>query len=90
MIEVTHEVQITPNVLAKAFWDMPSDKQVEFFEELKKVIQEDHLTNSSAYGSGELQWYYLAGEMKNSPNAKDMLMTLAAPLYLSTLAFTGN
>jgi len=90
MIEITHEVTISPSILAKAFWDMTSDKQAEFFNELKKVIQEDHLTNPSAYGSGELQWYHLAHEMKSSPEAKDMLMTLAAPLYLSTLEFTGN
>lgn len=90
MIHATATVQVTPAMLAEAFWQMGSSQQTEFFDELARVIREDHKTNTSAYSLGELQWFFVGDEMRTPKNkdARDMLMTMAAPLYLNTLRFT--
>ena len=80
-------VQLTPAMMAEAFWQLGSDEQAKFFAELTKVIHEDHKTNSGAYNLGELQWFYVGKELLKQENneARSMLMTMAAPLYLNTL-----
>lgn len=85
----TASVQVTPAILAEAFWAMGSGQQVEFFDELARVIREDHKTNTSAYGLGELQWFFVGDELlqKKNDQARAVLMTMAAPLYLNTLRF---
>lgn len=84
---VSAVVTLTPAMMAEAFWDMGSDDQSEFFDELARVIREDGKTNKSAYSMGELQWHYLAermhGATQGTPRA--MLMAIAAPLYLHVL-----
>ena len=87
------EVTITPKMMAEAFWEMGSDQQVEFFRELSRVIKEDQDNgNTSAYSQGELQWFFTGSILSKEVNkeARGMLMTMAAPLYLSTLRFTGE
>jgi hypothetical protein len=86
-MEAIAKVNITPQILAQAFWAMCSVEQVEFFGELYFVILEDHKTNKNAYGQGELQWFHTAEELLKNENktARSMLMTMAAPLYLHTL-----
>jgi len=87
------EVTITPRMMAEAFWEMASDEQVEFFLELSRVIKEDQASgNNGAYSQGELQWYYTGNDLSKTENkeARSMLMCMAAPLYLSTLMFTGD
>ena len=85
----TASVELTPAMMAEAFWTMGSHEQAEFFDELARVIQEDHKTNTSAYSLGELQWFFVGDELRKDQNkqARDMLMTMAAPLYLHTLAY---
>jgi len=61
---VTNEVEVTVAELARAFWDLCGDEQAAFFDELGKVIEEDHRTNSAAYRYGELQWYHLKEELR--------------------------
>ena len=93
MITATTEVTITPKMMAEAFWGMASDEQVEFFLELSKVIKADEDSgNTGAYSQGELQWYYTGNDLSKPQNkeARSMLMTMAAPLYLNTLMFTGG
>lgn len=91
MTTATAEITITPAMMAKAFWGMSSTDQVEFFRELATVIKVDHEQgNSSAYSLGELQWFYLGDDMHKSKQARDMLMTMAAPLYLHTLRMAGQ
>lgn len=93
MSKVTAEVSLTPTMLADAFWMLSSDEQAQFFTELAKVIQSDHESgNSSAYSLGELQWFFLGDELLKNKNklARDMLMTMAAPLYLHTLRASGE
>ena len=89
MTLATATVQITPAMMAEAFWQMGTDMQAEFFDELARVIREDHKTNRLAYSYGELQWHYLGSELLDrtarNAQARNMLMTMAAPLYLNTL-----
>lgn len=87
MSTVTAEVQITPAMMAAAFWGMDSVKQAEFFTELNRIITEDYQTDpkSCAWSLGEMQWLYLGDEMEKNKAARDMLMSIAAPLYLNVL-----
>ena len=91
-MEATATVNITPKMLAEAFWGMGSDQQVEFFQALSDVIEEDHKTNRNAYSQGELQWFFTGSELlkKQNDKARGMLMTMAAPLYLNTLRYAGQ
>jgi len=89
-ITATASVNLTPEIMAQAFWSMGSDLQVAFFDELAAIIQHDHINgNKSAYSLGELQWFFVGDELFKHKNkqARDMLMTMAAPLYLHTLAY---
>jgi hypothetical protein len=88
--QTTVQIRITPSMMAEAFWNMGSEQQLEFFEHLATVIKEDHKTNTMAYSMGALQWYFLGDEMRTNKQARDMLMTMAAPLYLHTLNFVEN
>ena len=85
----TASVELTPAIMAEAFWAMGSQEHTEFFDELSRVIREDHKTNTKAYSLGELQWFFVGDELRKDQNkqARDMLMTMAAPLYLHTLAY---
>ena len=89
MTNATANIKVTPEIMAQAFWSMGSDEQIKFFSELAKVIREDHKTNTSAYNLGELQWCYMAEDMKKKENqeSKDMLMTMASFLYWHTLNY---
>ena len=87
MTEAIAKIQITPSMMAQAFWAMESTEQIKFFHELAQVIKEDHKTNSSAYNLGELQWCYMADDLykKENDEARHMLMTMASFLYLNVL-----
>lgn len=90
MSTATAQVNITPEMLAQAFWGMESSQQVEFFRELAATIQRDlQGGNISAYSLGELQWHYVGHDLLKPENkqAREMLMTMAAPLYLHTLNY---
>ena len=92
-ITVTTEFFVSPKAMAEAFWGMSSDKQAEFFSELAKVILADHADgNTAAYGLGEYQWFWLADDLNRPENhqARDALMSMAAPLYLNTLRYAGQ
>jgi len=81
------DVEITPEMMAQAFWDMDTIKQAEFFDSLAKVVAKDSGSSSS------IQWYYLGRhllENGNQASAREMLMSMAAPLYLHTLTATGE
>lgn len=81
-------VKLTPAMMAEAFWNLSSGEQADFFDQLAMAIKQDHEGgNTSAYSLGELQWYYLGEELERPYNkaAREMLMTMAAPLYMHTL-----
>ena len=79
-MEFTAEVEITPKILAAAFWNMGSKEQAEFFEELGKEIAGD------TYHS-QMQWFYLKAELCKSTLAKDTFMDMAAPMFWQTLKY---
>ena len=89
MTNATANIKVTPEIMAQAFWAMESTEQIKFFSELAKVIKEDNKTNPYAYSLGELQWCYMAEDMKKKENqeAKDMLMTMASFLYWHALNY---
>jgi len=86
----TATVELTPAMLAQAFWGMGSDQQTEFFRELKQVVTAEYAANpkSWAWGLGEMQWLYMGEAMEKDGPAREMLMAMAAPLYMHTLMFT--
>lgn len=88
MTTISATVKITPAMMAEAFWALDSVYQTEFFAQLAKTIKADQDDgNKSAYSFGELQWFYLGEELEkpDNKNAREMLMTMAAPLYMHTL-----
>jgi len=89
MTNATANIKVTPEIMAQAFWAMKSTEQIKFFSELAKVIKEDEKINPHAYSLGELQWCYMAEDMKKKENqeAKDMLMTMASFLYWHALNY---
>lgn len=93
MRAVQATVALTPAMLAEAFWGFDSIDQAKFFAHLAEVVKADHAGgNSSAYSLGELQWLYVGEELlkPEQKKARDMLMTMAAPLFLHTLRAAGQ
>ena len=70
-------VQITPEVMAKAFWTMDTEQQADFFEALASHIQ---IESPQAYGFGEMQWCFLKDELRKPGRelANQMHMALSA------------
>lgn len=75
-----YSVEITPEIMAKAFWQMSSGQQAQFFDCLGAVIEEDNKTNKHAYSYGELQWCYLKGSLREPgrERANNVHMALSA------------
>lgn len=73
-------VQITPELLAKAFWAMHCDQQADFLDALGAEIEADHITNKHSYSYGELQWCYLKDELRRPgrERANNVHMALSA------------
>jgi len=84
-------VELTPTMLAQAFWGMGSDQQAEFFRELSRIVVAEYAANpkSWARGLGEMQWLYMGEALEKDDTAREMLMAMAAPLYMHTLTATG-
>lgn len=78
MVELSAKVQLSPDVLAAAFWNMADDQQAQFFAELHKL---------GSNFNREMQWYYLAEKMRKPgmDGARDELMSMAAPHYWHTM-----
>lgn len=76
------EIEITPAMMAEAFWSAGSDGQAEFFKELHRVVTENHKTNPSAYSLGEMQWLYMRDDInKLGPEAWNMYLSFSAFAY---------
>lgn len=73
-------VQITPDVLAKAFWGMDTQQQGDFFESLASHIES---ASPHAYGFGEMQWCHLQDELRKPGRelANKMHLALSAFAY---------
>lgn len=79
-VQVTHDIEITPEILAKSFWRMDSEEQCMFFEALGKEIGDD--THSA-----QMQWFFLEQSLRKNDLAKDTFMDMAAPMFWSTLKY---
>lgn len=90
----TTSAQATPRQLAEAFCNMMSDQQGEFFAHVKKFADE----HWSGWNALEMQAFYIhddvTGKYDEKPeygdDAKDAIMTLAAPFYLNTPRAAGQ
>ena len=58
------EVDITPKLMAEAFWAMSDEDQADFFEHLAKEIKSDKCPGSVTYGLGERQWVSMHETLK--------------------------
>lgn len=80
-------VQLTPAMMAEAFWGMGNNEQAQFFQELNAIVKHDYVTKpkSCAWSLGEMQWLYLGDTLNENKPAREMLMAMAAPLYLNVM-----
>jgi len=77
--------QITPEVLANAFWNLDARQQAEFFEHLHDVT-----TEQSTYGLGEMQWCYMSNEINNSKKAKEQACAMMAWVFNHSTDFLSR
>lgn len=68
------KTELTPGILAQAFWAMDSTQQAGFFAALADEVSK----TESAYGYGEMQWCYMADAIRKSREASRMYMALSA------------
>lgn len=76
ILESTATTEVTPEVLAKAFWGMSSAEQAAFFLALKREVGGDRY-------AFETQSHYMCKDL--CEEGRDALMTLSAPLFMHTL-----
>lgn len=90
--QVTTEINY--EIMAKAFWNMGSVEQAMFFECLRKEIAESQSREKThLYMMGEMQWYYVADELRKDGKitpAGEMLMAMAAPLFAHLTEWLGR
>ena len=71
--------ELTPEILAKAFWYMDADQQAEFFHCLSEVIDND---GESTTADASMQWLYMANSIKKrGRKAEDMFMDVSAHAF---------
>jgi hypothetical protein len=76
------EIEITPAMMAEAFWSAGSDGQALFFKEHHRVVTESHKTNPSANSLGEMQWCYMKEDIRAlGPEAWNMYLSFCAFAY---------
>ena len=68
------EVEVTPELVAKAFWEMGTVEQARFFSALAKETK----NTDGAYGYGEMQWCMLQDDLKKDKEAMRQYMALSA------------
>lgn len=64
-VRMDSEVRVTPELLARAFWEMTSEEQAGFFAALHDITEKE-----STYGLGEMQWCYMSDDIEKNPKAK--------------------
>jgi hypothetical protein len=85
-ITASNELGISPETMGRLFWEMGSTQQVRFFEALADAIAaEQSKPRHNTWSNGEMQWVYLAEDLQRNEKARDMLMSMAAPLFLHTI-----
>lgn len=93
-VQSTVETEINYEIMAKAFWGMGSSEQAKFFECLRQEIAKSQSRDKThLYMMGEMQWYYMADELKKDGKitpAGEMLMAMAAPLFTHLTEWLGR
>lgn len=73
ILKVGDAVELTPELLANAFWNFHSDEQVKFFEALAAETKK----SKNGYSYGEKQWCFLQDEIRKNPEANKAYMALS-------------
>jgi len=77
-IESKTIVQITPEIIAKAFWCMDDIQQAEFFEHLYNEVSK----TNGAYSLGEMQWLAMKNQIvKRGEKASKMFLAFSVFAY---------
>lgn len=78
-MEIVSNVPITPRLLAEAFWNLDSNEQANFFEELYNILDGKKWP---AHSLGEMQWLYMSDAIEKSEKAKTMATVLASHIFV--------
>lgn len=70
------KVEATPELIARAFWELDALGQAQFFSALHDITKEE-----STYGLGEMQWCYMCDEINKDPKAKDQACSMMAWIF---------
>lgn len=92
MIEVTTKatVPVTPELLARWFWNMDSNEQIQVFSHLYDEIQKTNKDRPILGEYGDGQWHHLRWSAERMPQpcqlkAINTLRAIAAPFFLYTV-----
>ena len=75
IVNSTSYLELSPEIVAKAFWNMDCEQQVSFFSalaaETKKTQEEASKSKSWWFVGeyGEMQWCHLKDEIRKNPEA---------------------
>lgn len=83
-------VEITPEDIARIFWNLSDDEQCAFFEELARVIYADAGDGIKGKIAAESQWWHLGHAMKNRPIARAVLQSMSAGVWEHTLRYCNR
>lgn len=83
-VKTENVIDITPDLMAQAFWEFSSDEQADFFHELALAIEKEREINGNknSYSYGEMQWCYMTGAIKKrSDKARAVFLSFSAFAY---------
>src|SRR5690554_2861058 len=82
-VESVAHMNLTPELIAKAFWAMSDDQQADFFDALAGEVEAYNAeSDRPAYNYGEMQWCYLHDKLQQRGGR-----ALSMYLALSVFAF---
>lgn len=82
--------EITPRELARLFWGMDDNEQVEFFAEIGRVVYDGCASDDERIHhkvGAEMQWSCLGRGIQADPLATRVLRSMAAGVYEHTLRY---
>ena len=89
IVRTSAEFEATPELVASIFWSAwGSDQQAQFFEALALEVRKTFSDEKNKWRwvcgeEGEGQWWHVAKAL--TPQARSILMAMAAPHYLHIL-----
>ena len=81
MATATGTVEITPRLMAEAFWQLDSKQQASFFSHLHDVVSDYAKEHKEAYSLGEMQWLYMGEDINKDAKAKEMACAFLAWVF---------